>query len=201
MSGPYVDEVDLHSGDHGGELRQRVQPCLALAPVVLGRPVAGELPQRCQLHALRPIRDESLLGKRVTERRRRRSAKSSSWTLTRKGRIASALLVPIGEPPFDRSLALTSRAATKYIGSKLTAPVAADPQGGCAGWVKRILRSWSAPCFASMPLANGNACWRARRQPPRAIGSPETGRTCPFHEQHLAVGKSSGAIPQSRRRL
>ena len=35
---------------------------LALAPVVLGRPVAGELPQRRQLHALRPILDELLGG-------------------------------------------------------------------------------------------------------------------------------------------
>ena len=62
MPGPDVDEVDLHPVDLGRELRQRVQSCLALAPVVLGRPVAGELPQRRQLHALRPILDELLGG-------------------------------------------------------------------------------------------------------------------------------------------
>ena len=58
MPGPDVDEVDLDPVDLGRELRQRVQSCLARAPVVLGRPVAGELPQRRQLHALRPILDE-----------------------------------------------------------------------------------------------------------------------------------------------
>ena len=55
-----VDEVDLDPVDLGRELRQRVEPRLALAPVVVGRPVAGELLQRRQLHALRPIRDELL---------------------------------------------------------------------------------------------------------------------------------------------
>ena len=62
MPGPDVDEVDLHPVDLGRELRQRVQSRLALAPVVLGRPVEGELPQRRQLHALRPILDELLGG-------------------------------------------------------------------------------------------------------------------------------------------
>ena len=62
MPGPDVDEVDLHPVDLGRELRQCVQSCLALAPVVLGRPVAGELLQRRQLHALRPILDELLGG-------------------------------------------------------------------------------------------------------------------------------------------
>ena len=62
MPRPDVDEVDIHPVDLGRELRQCVQPFLAPAPVVLGRPVAGELPQRRQLHALRPILDELLGG-------------------------------------------------------------------------------------------------------------------------------------------
>ena len=52
MPRPDVDEVDLDPIDLGGELREGVQPCLALAPVVLLRPVASELLQRRQLHAL-----------------------------------------------------------------------------------------------------------------------------------------------------
>ena len=55
---PDVDEVDVHPVDLGRELRQRIQSRLALAPVVVGRPVAGERLDRRQLHALRPIGDE-----------------------------------------------------------------------------------------------------------------------------------------------
>ena len=40
-----VDEVDVEAVDLGHELRERVQPRLARAPVVLGLPVAGELPR------------------------------------------------------------------------------------------------------------------------------------------------------------
>ena len=54
----HVDEVDVHPVDLGLELRQRVQSRLAPAPVVIGRPVAGELLDRRQLHALRPIGDQ-----------------------------------------------------------------------------------------------------------------------------------------------
>ena len=59
---PDVDEVDVHPVDLGRELRQRVQPRLARAPVVIGRPVAGELLDRRQLHALRPVFDQLLGG-------------------------------------------------------------------------------------------------------------------------------------------
>ena len=55
---PHVDEVDVDPVDLGRELRQRVQPRLARAPVVVGRPVAGELLDRRQLHALRAIGDQ-----------------------------------------------------------------------------------------------------------------------------------------------
>ena len=55
-----VDEVDVEPVDLGGELRERVQLRLDLAPVVVGRPVARELLHRGQLHALRSIRDELL---------------------------------------------------------------------------------------------------------------------------------------------
>ena len=56
----HVDEVDVQPVDLGLELRQRVQSRLAPAPVVFGRPVAGELLHRRQLHTLRPIGDEFL---------------------------------------------------------------------------------------------------------------------------------------------
>jgi DNA-binding CsgD family transcriptional regulator len=62
MPGPDVDEVDLHPVDLCRELRQCVQSRLGLAPVVLGAPVAGELFERRELHALRPIPDEFLGG-------------------------------------------------------------------------------------------------------------------------------------------
>jgi hypothetical protein len=44
--------------DFGLELRQRVQPRLARAPIVIGRPVAGELGDRGQLHTLSPVVDQ-----------------------------------------------------------------------------------------------------------------------------------------------
>ena len=56
----HVDEVDVQPVDLGLELRQRVQSRFAPAPVVFGRPVAGELLRRGQLHTLGPIGDEFL---------------------------------------------------------------------------------------------------------------------------------------------
>ncbi len=50
-----MDEVDVDPVDLGRELRKRVELRLGLAPVVLGRPVAGQLLDRRQLNALRPI--------------------------------------------------------------------------------------------------------------------------------------------------
>jgi hypothetical protein len=60
MPRPDVDEVDLDPVDLGRELRQRVQSRLALAPVVVGRPVAAERLQRRQLPALGAVGDEFL---------------------------------------------------------------------------------------------------------------------------------------------
>ena len=62
MPGLHVDEVDLDPVDLGRELRKRVQSRRAPAPVVLARPVAGELLQRLVLHALRSVGDELLVG-------------------------------------------------------------------------------------------------------------------------------------------
>jgi hypothetical protein len=59
---PDVDEMDLDPVDLGRELGERVELRLGLAPVVVSRPVARELLQRRQLHALRPICDELLAG-------------------------------------------------------------------------------------------------------------------------------------------
>ena len=53
----HVNEVNVQPIDLGDELRQGVQSRLALAPVVLRRPIARELLHRRELHALRCIRD------------------------------------------------------------------------------------------------------------------------------------------------
>ena len=55
---PDVDEMDLDPVDVRRELRQRIQPRLAPAPAVLGRPVARERLERRELHALRAVVDE-----------------------------------------------------------------------------------------------------------------------------------------------
>ena len=50
-----VNEVNVQPIDLGDELRQGVQFCLDLAPVVLCRPIARERLHRRELHALRCI--------------------------------------------------------------------------------------------------------------------------------------------------
>ena len=57
-----VDEMDVQPVDLGDEVRQSLQPRLALAPVVLCRPVARERLHRRQPRALRLIFDGLLLG-------------------------------------------------------------------------------------------------------------------------------------------
>jgi len=52
-----VNEMNVEPIDLGDELREGVQSRLALAPIVFGRPVARELLNRRELHALRRIRD------------------------------------------------------------------------------------------------------------------------------------------------
>src|SRR6266567_2210725 len=54
--------MNVQSVDLGHEIRQGVQFRLALAPVVLGRPIERELLNRCELHALRCIGDGLPLG-------------------------------------------------------------------------------------------------------------------------------------------
>jgi hypothetical protein len=57
-----VNEVNVQTVDLGDELRQGVQLRLALAPVVLRRPVAREFWNHRQRHTLRLIRDGLFLG-------------------------------------------------------------------------------------------------------------------------------------------
>src|SRR3712207_7045088 len=57
-----VDEVDVQPVDLGDEVREGLQPRLALAPVVLGRPVASEVLHERARHTLRLILDGLLLG-------------------------------------------------------------------------------------------------------------------------------------------
>src|SRR4029453_7831235 len=57
-----VNEVDLDPIDLGRELWERVKPRLDPPEVVVRRPVAGELLQRRELDALRPVFDKLLGG-------------------------------------------------------------------------------------------------------------------------------------------
>ena len=58
----HVDEVDIHPVNRGHELREGVQLRLALAPVILRRPIADEFLEVRQLGALRLIGDRLLVG-------------------------------------------------------------------------------------------------------------------------------------------
>src|SRR5512133_1596651 len=58
VSGPTVSSSSMtEPGQPCVMISGNAFSCRDLAPVVLGRPIAGELPQRRQLHALRPIGD------------------------------------------------------------------------------------------------------------------------------------------------
>src|SRR6478672_880150 len=57
-----MNEMDVQPVDRGNELRQGVQLCLDLAPVVPSRPIAGELLNRRELYSLRRIRYGLLRG-------------------------------------------------------------------------------------------------------------------------------------------
>jgi len=62
MFGANVNEMNVQSVDFGNELRQRVQSRLDLAPIVIRRPIARELLDRRQLHALGWIGNGFLIG-------------------------------------------------------------------------------------------------------------------------------------------
>ena len=57
-----VNEMNVQPIDLGDEMRQSLQPRLALAPVVLCRPIARECLHRRELRALRDICDGLLFG-------------------------------------------------------------------------------------------------------------------------------------------
>jgi hypothetical protein len=62
VAGAQVDEVDVNPIDGGLELREGVQFRLALAPVIVRRPIADEFLELRQLRALRLIGDRLLVG-------------------------------------------------------------------------------------------------------------------------------------------
>ena len=104
-----VNEMNVEPIDLGDEMRQGIQFRLALAPIVIRRPIAREFLHRRELHALRMHRRRSpWSGHRVASTRRRRSTSSASGTWTWKGRMA-----------------LLSVAAARCSGSRLTAPAVA----------------------------------------------------------------------------
>ena len=96
----HVDEVDVLAVDLRLELRQRVQLLLAPAPVIAGHPVAGQLLDRRQLHALRAVGDQ-LLGRQprrgdapaqvlqrlVRKLDAKRTNRSCGWLLGRGGHV------------------------------------------------------------------------------------------------------------------
>ena len=55
--GADVNEMNVQSIDLSEEVRQGLQFCLALAPVVIGRPITRQRLHRRKLHALRSIRN------------------------------------------------------------------------------------------------------------------------------------------------
>ena len=57
-----MNEMDVQPVDLGDELRQRIEPRLDLPPVVVRLPIAHELLQGRQRHALGFIRDGLLFG-------------------------------------------------------------------------------------------------------------------------------------------
>src|SRR3954453_15108276 len=57
-----MNEMDIEPIDLGDEVWQVLQFLLALAPVVLGRPIARECLHRRELHALRQVVDGFLVG-------------------------------------------------------------------------------------------------------------------------------------------
>ena len=76
-----VNEMNVLPVDLGQELRYRVELRLALAPVVIGRPVASPAPESSPTARLayRPLTN-SRVGHRVALMRRRKSSSSASGT-------------------------------------------------------------------------------------------------------------------------
>ena len=92
--GADVEEVDVQAVDLGQELGQRVQLGLDLAPVVGGRPVAGEARMVARGTPWESSSTVSRSGHLVASIRRRSPARSSSGKLTRNGRIAAGRASP-----------------------------------------------------------------------------------------------------------
>src|SRR3989442_5748662 len=93
-----VDEVDVEPVDLRDELRQRVQPRLEPPKVVLAAPVAHELLNGRELHALCLVCDGLPFG---PARRLNAPAKvdeGSSGTSRRKGRIAVSSATAVAAP-------------------------------------------------------------------------------------------------------
>lgn len=57
----YMDKVNVEPIDFGDEIGQSVEPGLTFSPVIVVRPIGGELLHRGHLHALRIIRDGFLV--------------------------------------------------------------------------------------------------------------------------------------------
>ena len=72
-----------------------LQPRRHAPEVVPVQPVARQRFRDRELHTLRPLLDQFLLGQRVPAIRRRRSAICSSGNSTVNGRMSVALVVPV----------------------------------------------------------------------------------------------------------
>jgi hypothetical protein len=77
-----VNEMNVEPIDFGDELRQGVQFCLDLSPVIIGHPITRECLHRRELHTLRASVTVSRSGHLVAFIRLRNSVRSASGTFT-----------------------------------------------------------------------------------------------------------------------
>ena len=84
-----MDEVDVQPVDFGDEVRHGVEPRLDLAPVVVGLPVAQNLLDGLERHALGVIGDGLLVGQAGLRQAPAQVGEGRLRKLTRKGRMAS----------------------------------------------------------------------------------------------------------------
>ena len=119
MSSPSISVMKLRQG-----VEPRLAPCASRAP----SPNSARASESCA--SCTPCESSvtcSCSGHFVALMRLRRSARSASGALKEKGRIASALVVPICASPWSEGwLGRACPAAARCLGSRLTAPAAAE---------------------------------------------------------------------------
>jgi hypothetical protein len=95
-----VDQMNIEPVDLGDELREGVQFRLLLAPVALSPPIARELLNRPEWHALRLVRDDFAIGPTDRVYAPAQFDKFRIRKFTRNGRMA-VLSAPVWCPASD----------------------------------------------------------------------------------------------------